>query len=25
VLPALLAMFQVNDIPFVAPRKAAEE
>src|SRR5436853_2514578 len=25
VLPALLAMFQVNDIPFVAARKAAEE
>jgi len=25
VLPALLAMFQVNDIPFVVPRKAAEE
>jgi len=25
VLPALLAMFQVNDTPFVAPRKAAEE
>jgi multidrug efflux pump subunit AcrB len=25
VLPALLAMFQINDIPFVAPRKAAEE
>jgi CzcA family heavy metal efflux pump len=25
VLPALLAMFQVNDVPCVAPRKAAEE
>ena len=25
VLPALLAMFQVNDIPFVVARKAAEE